>query len=156
MKCPYCNKRVAKGSNNCPHCQRSIDSTNTEVFEIDDNQPRAVKKDNFFKKVLMSYIAFWAKYVDYKSTSSLFEFLAAYIINIIVCCLLSFHWWLIGPYSFAMIVPMFTLIMRRFNDVGYPLHYLLLGLLPGGGTIAILVMCVLPKDHYRNRPELHD
>ena len=84
------------------------------------------------------------------------DFWAAYTVNVIVCTTLSLiWWWLVIPYALAMVVPLITSILRRFNDVGFLRSFLIVGLIPGG-VFAVLVMCCFKKDFYRNRSGLNN
>lgn len=147
MRCPYCNHRLIKGKNTCPNCGRAVDQTNTTVLKVEEetnNKKQPLNRD-FFKE----YKEFWIKYADFYGTSSIRDFWISYLFNTLICLVLAFSVVLIVPYVIAIIIPMFAILSRRLNDVGASRWFLMLCLIPGGGYLALLVICCLPKNYFK-------
>ncbi len=114
------------------------------------------------------YLMVWRKYAEFTGRSRRKEYWMFTLVNIVVALvleLLAFESFtttrgsatgalfaiLIAVYGLAALIPSLAVCARRLHDIGMSGWLMLIGLIPGLGGVALIVLCALDGNPGPNR-----
>lgn len=100
---------------------------------------------------MQEYLKMWRNYFVFSGRSTRRDFWMAFLMNIVVSTVVGFvaglfeMAWIVTLYSLLMLIPMWTLEVRRLHDINKSGWCLLLSLIPVIGTIILIVFLASPS-----------
>ena len=161
MFCSKCGKPMEESAQFCPNCGNPVNGG----AKINDDSIGAKIKKFFADMQACADDRKGPEPVDFVKAIKLF---GLYALNLKGRSSRSEYWWgclfsmlaslvlpiipvVGGLLSLAMVVPSFTLAVRRFHDIGKSGWYYLLGLIPLAGPIILLVFCCTASQPEANK-----
>ena len=102
--------------------------------------------------LVSAYKAFWTRAFDFSGRTRRIDFWLTILVNIVVTIVLSiiagfvdFLQILSGLFSFAVIIPSFSMVIRRLRDAGKEWPWLFILLVPFVGAIWLFVIYCAPS-----------
>ena len=102
--------------------------------------------------LISAYQAFWTRAFDFSGRTRRIDFWLTVLVNLVVTIVLAiiagfvdFLQILSGLFSFAVIIPSFSMVVRRLRDAGKEWPWLFILLVPFVGAIWLLVIYCAPS-----------
>lgn len=163
MYCKRCDKEYSDLKEQCPFCG---------AFNINFSYEGSSAVENF--NLISAYKSLFKKYIQFNGRSRRSEYWYGYLANVIivfvwsllVCFFMAIAivaesisflevavvmYLVMGLYSFVIIIPSLSIIVRRLHDTGKSGWMILLGLIPFAGVIIIFVFMLLDSQPGTNQ-----
>lgn len=176
VACPVCGEDIEEGTEICPYCHEHIGKSNNaqhshmqSQLTTQDNGNEDINNDETDtcgededKPGLLQYCyfdVFFKHYADFEGKLGRARFWGAYLFNTLFTfvliavdmALFGFPGILSSIYGLAVLVPSIAFMVRRLHDSGKSGWFVLLGLIPVIGTIALIVLLCMrgEEDNYQ-------
>ena len=177
VACPVCGEDIEEGTEVCPYCHEHTGFAKAQAptsrQQYAPQQPAHTENDSYDEEegnvgwFNYYYIDVFLKhYADFKGKLGRKRFWLAYLFNALCATTLSFvsaalfgiPAILFFVYQAAVLVPSIAFTVRRLHDTGKSGWWVLLGLIPFAGQIALLVLLCMPgeEDSGNARAETKD
>ena len=177
VACPVCGEDIEEGTKVCPYCHEHTGFAKAQAptsrQQYAPQQPAHTENDSYDEEegnvgwFNYYYIDVFLKhYADFKGKLGRKRFWLAYLFNALCATTLSFvsaalfgiPAILFFVYQAAVLVPSIAFTVRRLHDTGKSGWWVLLGLIPFAGQIALLVLLCMPgeEDSGNARAETKD
>ena len=177
VACPVCGEDIEEGTEVCPYCHEHTGFAKAQAptsrQQYAPQQPAHTENDSYDEEegnvgwFNYYYIDVFLKhYADFKGKLGRKRFWLAYLFNALCATTFSFvsaalfgiPAILFFVYQAAVLVPSIAFTVRRLHDTGKSGWWVLLGLIPFAGQIALLVLLCMPgeEDSGNARAETKD
>lgn len=133
MICRYCGTKVPKDSRFCENCGASLENNYNNVEVLDAGAAR--KEAYTFKEAIISM---FSNYANFSGRATRSEYWWAFLFLMIVNLIAGYIPVLGVLISLALLIPNWSLNVRRLHDIGKSGWYMLMGLIPIVGIVILI------------------